>query len=127
MNVTFLYFCDEKSISNLVYYEVLDKLLKSNQFILTTVEIAKKFSYIPNLIHYKSSWTKDEESLFVDYLYFQNLIQRKNKPLNLVLRIRIFGTYKIMILNESISSKLNALHSPQSNFSVLHIRMLMAC
>ena len=102
MNVTFLYFCDEKSISNLVHYEVLDKLLKSNQFILTTVEIAKKFSYIPNLIHYKSSWTKDEESLFVDYLYFQNLMQRKNKPLNLVLRTRIFGPYKIRSLKKAI-------------------------
>ena len=102
MNIVLLYFCDEKSISNLERYGVLHKLLKSNQFILTTVEIAEKFSYISNLIHYKSNWTKNEESLFADYLYFQNLMQRKNKPLNLVLRTRIFGPYKIRSLKKTI-------------------------
>lgn len=102
VNGVLVYFCDEKSISNLVRYGILHELLKSNQLILTTLEIAEKFSYIPNLIAYKSNWTKNEESLFADYLYLQNLMQRKNKPLNIVLRTRIFGPYKIRSLKKAI-------------------------
>lgn len=90
-----LYICDEKSLKNLIHYQMLNQLFGKNFLILTTEEIETKVSKLQNLISYSSSWTHKDIKYLTDYLYLQNFFQRRNKPLNIILRTRIFGSYKI--------------------------------
>ena len=74
---------------------MLNQLFGKNFLILTTEEIETKVSKLQNLISYSSSWTHKDIKYLTDYLYLQNFFQRRNKPLNIILRTRIFGSYKI--------------------------------
>jgi len=99
---TLVFFCDEKSLYNLSRYNILPKFLHSDYHILATNEIANKFPNIKNFITYDSTWTKNEISTFTDYLYIKNCLDKKNKALNMILRTRIFGSYKVRNLKTTI-------------------------
>lgn len=96
----------EKTILNIKRYEY-QNILGLNKFInLTTEDIYKLHSDIPNCIQFRSFWTKEEISVFFNHLLFRNFFKfnRGNTPLNMELRVKLLGPYKLKTLDKFSTS-----------------------
>jgi len=92
---TVFFIGQEKPLLNLKKYGCLEKFLKKDFLVLTTEEIASKYEFTNEVLIFKSSWTKKEWVTFQDYLYIKNFITTSRKTLNISLRTRLFGPYKL--------------------------------
>jgi hypothetical protein len=101
---TVFFIGQEKPLINLKKYGYLEKFLRADFLVITTEEIASKYKFSNNVIVFKSSWTNEEWVTFLDYLYIKNFITTYRKTLNISLRTRLFGPYKLNSIKRIIFS-----------------------
>ena len=95
MSKNFIFICEEKVLKNLLKYNKLKDFQSLNQSVITPEHIAVKYSEVDRIITYKSTWDTKNISRLTDYFLLKNLFNRNNRSLNIFLRVRFFGPYKI--------------------------------
>ena len=90
-----IFFCDEKALNNIIKYKVDDLFGLNQRLLIAPTYIVKNYPKIKNVKKFKSSWSKKDIQIFTDYFYLKNFFNRNNGSLNLYLRTRFFGPYKI--------------------------------
>jgi hypothetical protein len=104
MGNTLLYVGTEKPIINIKRYQVFRTLVKKNFITLTTAEVMKKHSDLPNPISFDSRWLPEEIEIFHLNLLWNNFLSRRNVGLNIDLRSRFLGPLKLKNLSTLIQS-----------------------
>jgi hypothetical protein len=96
----------EKAIQNIERYE-FQKNLSLDKFInLTTEEVLNLYPNLPNHLQFKSNWTQNDASTYFNHLLLRNFFKFKsgNQSLNIELRVRLLGPYKIKSIRTFINS-----------------------
>lgn len=116
-----IFFGAEKPLQNLIRYNKFNTFVTEDDVILVPKEFAHKYEDLKNVKTYDSNWSQFDTERFHLYMYLCNFLNRKNIPLNMKLRIRFFGAYKIKsirLLAHSLKTFLSAIHS-------IHWRVLL--
>ncbi len=98
MGKTLFYIGNEKPIINIKKYGFFNEILKRQFITLTTHKILSKHSDLPNPIGFNSNWLPHEIEIFHLNLLWKNLFSRNNNGLNIDLRAKCLGPYKLRSL-----------------------------
>jgi len=100
MGTNLVYFGHEKPLSNIVRYGSLKRLIEPESVILVEEKFSSK--YIDsmnidnlNLVSITSTWSDKDKNLFYDHQLIINFLNKNNKSLNIYLKNRVFGPFKI--------------------------------
>ncbi len=90
-----IFFGADKPLKNLIRYEELKTFISEDDLILIPEKYAYDYKDLRNVKSYTSNWTQFDTDTFHLYLYLCNFLNRRNRPLNMKIRVRFFGAYKI--------------------------------
>lgn len=96
MSNTLIYFGHEKPLSNLMTYNMFDKLIPSNALKLLNNMNSEKYQSISNKIDFQSSWSSTDKEIFYNHLLVNNFFNSRNRPLNIFLINQLFGPFKLI-------------------------------
>jgi hypothetical protein len=104
MGTNLVYFGHAKPLSNLIRYGTLKKLIDPKSVILMEEKFSSQYADIKNSVTITSTWADKDKNLFYDHQLLINFLNKKNKSLNIYLKNKLFGPFKIKSIRTLINS-----------------------